>query len=360
MNQTLILSLRQHPELLQAYINALPATFQYAKYFPLKKKIDFKWATLADQKKGRNVAADVVADNNSTKRKSRPIFESATGDIPHLQISREMRRSEIKEYQVALALAQDANAKELIDYWANDAEFCFNGIHAELEFIAFALLSNAGVLSFSGTNNDGIATEFDLDYQVDAAQKLTTSVSFANAANGDFIGTCAQAVAAGKAIGQSIKHVFCNLQEFYKIQSLEQVIKASASFANNALNVSQVPDINQVNAMLAKQAHLNGIQLHVIDTEVTREIGGRADVTTNPFADNRLVFSPSEVLGTTQYDILNKNIPSAVIATRTLASVIKYSTPEPYAEVTIGDADAIPVLDTAYRNIYVKTDAQSW
>jgi hypothetical protein len=29
-------------------------------------------------------------------------------------------------------------------------------------------------------------------------------------------------------------------------------------------------------------------------------------------------------------------------------------------EVTIGQADAVPVFDTAYRNIYVKTDGNAW
>ena len=38
----------------------------------------------------------------------------------------------------------------------------------------------------------------------------------------------------------------------------------------------------------------------------------------------------------------------------------KYGTAEPQSEVTIGQADAVPVFDTAYRNIYVKTDATPW
>ena len=46
---------------------------------------------------------------------------------------------------------------------------------------------------------------------------------------------------------------------------------------------------------------------------------------------------------------------------RTCHTVVKkYGTIEPKSEVTIGQADAIPVFDTAYRNIYVRTDAQDW
>jgi hypothetical protein len=40
--------------------------------------------------------------------------------------------------------------------------------------------------------------------------------------------------------------------------------------------------------------------------------------------------------------------------------VKKYSIPEPLTEVTLAEADALPVLDTAYKNIYLKTDATAW
>nr|DAL00853.1 MAG TPA: Major capsid protein [Caudoviricetes sp.] len=33
---------------------------------------------------------------------------------------------------------------------------------------------------------------------------------------------------------------------------------------------------------------------------------------------------------------------------------------DPYSEVTLGQSDAIPVFDTAYRNVYLRTDAQGW
>ena len=44
---------------------------------------------------------------------------------------------------------------------------------------------------------------------------------------------------------------------------------------------------------------------------------------------------------------------------------VSYSGPvkitcEPQSEITIGQADAVPVFDTVYRNLYVKTDAKEW
>ena len=137
---------------------------------------------------------------------------------------------------------------------------------------------------------------------------------------------------------------------------------ACASFASNALNISQTPTLAQINAMLGQQAWLNGIQLRVIDQDITREFEDGTTTSGNPFMNNRMVLSETEKLGSTQYDILRDDDASSLIlrAERAHTIVKKYGTIEPKSEVTIGEADAIPVLDTAYRNVYVRTDAQSW
>jgi len=73
-----------------------------------------------------------------------------------------------------------------------------------------------------------------------------------------------------------------------------------------------------------------------------------------------MILSESERLGTTQYDILRENNELILRAERAHTVVKKYGTVEPLSEVTIGQADAVPVFDSAYRNIYVRTDAQNW
>lgn len=156
------------------------------------------------------------------------------------------------------------------------------------------------------------------------------------------------------------KFAFINLNELYKICSAEQIIKACASFISNAVGMSQTPDLAAVNSMLAKQAWLNGIQLRVIDQTITREFADGSTDSGNPFADSRLVLSETERLGTTQYDILQENDDAILRAVRAHTVIKKYGTIEPKSEVTIGQADAVPVFDTAYRNMYVKTDGTSW
>lgn len=358
---TLIHGLSQ--QMVQARLDTIDVKpFLFGTYFPVKKVTGFNWRTLTNQLSKPNVAADLHTDNGSIIRKRRPIFESAKGDIPFLSISREMTRSEIKDYQTELALAQDDDATKLVQFWGEDVDFCFNGIQSELEYIAWQLLSNAGRLHFDTSNNATYANEFDLDYDVYDEQKLQTSTDWGDSANADIIGDLVAIRKAAKASGRNPKFAFINLDELYRIASAEQIIKACASFASNALGISQTPTLEQINQMLANQAWLGGLQLRVIDQDITREFADGTSITGNPFADHRLILAESEKLGTTQYDILRDDDSASCIlrAERSHTVVKKYGTIEPKSEVTIGEADAIPVLDSAYRNIYVRTDKTSW
>ncbi|MDR0657689.1 MAG: hypothetical protein LBG18_01920 [Mediterranea sp.] len=361
ITNTLIQGLNE--KILQAKVNKIDVKpFLFGTHFPVKKVNAFTWKTLTNQNGKANIAADIVADNATILRKKRPIFQSATGDLPKLAISRELKRSEIKEYQVALALAGDAFAVELIQYWANDVDFCFNGIQSELEYIAWALASNAGVLTFTNTNNAAVATEFDLDYQVEDWQKMATSVSFANPATADVIKTFADAVKRGKENNSNIKFAFTSMDNFYRIATSEQIIKNCASYIQNLTATAQTPNLATINNMLRNQAWLNGVQLIIVDTNVTRELADGTQETgnPNPFADHRIIFSETPTLGSTQYDILRENSQVVMRAERSHTVVKKYSTPEPLTEVTLAEADALPVFDTAYKNIYVKTNATNW
>lgn len=356
---TLIQGLTQ--QMVQSRVNSADATpFLFGVHFPVKKVNGFKWKTLQNQLTKKNVAADLHTDNGTIARKRRPVFETAMGDIPFISISREMTRAEIKEYQTALAFAQDEDATKLVQYWGEDVDFCFIGVQSELEYIAWKLASNAGKISFTPTTNATYANEFDLDYDVDEEMKRTVTTDWGEKSSADIIGDLAAAVKFAKDHSLNPKFAFVNLDELYRICSAEQIIKQCASFASNALGISQTPDLTAVNTMLAKQAWLNGLQLRVIDQTITREFADGSQTSGNPFENRRLILSETEKLGTTQYDILQENSDLILRAERSHTIVKKYGTIEPQGEVTIGQADAVPVFDTAYRNIYLRTDGKAW
>lgn len=348
--------------MVQARIDSFDArSFLFGRYFPIVKVNGFSWETLTSQMSGKNVAADIHADNATILRKRRPVFESASGDIPYISISREKFRKEIKAYQTALKFANTQDASALVQHWGGDIDFCFNGVQSELDFIAWSLASNAGVLHFTTSNNATFANEFDLDYQVADELKVATTSDWSKPATADVLGDLQKLVKTAKGYGLNPKFIFMNMDEWYKVASSEQVIKACASFASNAIGVSMTPSLEQVNQMLAGRAWLNGIQIRVIDQTITRELINGEQTSRNPFLDNRIILTESERLGNTQYDILEENIPSSILkAVRGHTVVKKYSVIEPYSEVTIAHTDGIPVFDTAYRNLYVRTDATEW
>lgn len=348
-------------KMVQARLNSVDAKpFLFGTHFPVKKINGFTWKTLGNQLAKKNVAADLHTDNGTILRKRRPLFESAKGDIPFISISREMSRSEIKDYQTAKAFAPDADAIALVEHWGGDVDFCFNGVQSEMEYIAWKLASNAGKLAFTTTTNATYANEFDLDYDVDDEAKLKTDSDWANRSTADVIGDLVKLVKAAKALGLNPKFAFVNQDELYKICSTDQIIKSCASYIANAVGMAQTPDLTQVNAMLARQAWLNGIQLRVIDQTITREFTDGTTTSGNPFEDARMILSETETLGSTQYDILNETNASIIRAVRSHTVIKKYGTVEPTAEITIGQTDAVPVFDTAYRNVYVRTDAAEW
>ena len=358
---TLIHGLNQ--QMVQTRLNSIDMKpFLFATYFPVKKVTGFNWQTLTNQVAKKNVAADLHADNGSIIRKRRPVFQSAKGDLPYIAISREMTRADMKRYQTERALAKDSDATALVEFWGEDVDFCGTGIQSELEFIAWKLLSNAGVMKFTTTTNATYANEFDLDYDVDPEQKVTALTDWTNPKTADILGDLRQIIEDAKKTGRKPRFGFINLNELYHIASAEQIIKKCASLTANALGIAQAPTLEQINKMLAQQAWLNGLQLRVIDQDITREFDDKEDITGNPFDDHRLVLAETEKLGSTQYDILEDDDASHCItrAVRAHTVIKKYGTIEPKGEVTIGEADAIPVLDTAYRNIYVRTDKTSW
>lgn len=360
ITNTLIHGLNQ--KMVQARLNTADAKpFLFATHFPVKRVNGFMWAMLTNQLSKKNVAADIHTDNGTIARKQRPIMESEKGDIPYIGISREMKRSEIKDYQTALKFATDTDATKLVQYWGEDIDFCFNGVQSELEYIAWKLLSGGGKMVFDTTTNATYANEFNLDYGVGDDLLKKTSTDWGAASSADVIGDLAKLVKAAKDLNLNPKFAFINLDELYKICSAEQIIKACASYMANAVGMAQTPDLAQVNAMLSRQPWLNGLHLRVIDQTITREYGGtKEDFSGNPFDDARLVLAETERLGTTQYDILQDTNPAIIRAERAHTVVKKYSTVEPFAEVTIGEANAIPVLDTAYRNLYVRTNNTNW
>lgn len=104
-------------QMVQARLNSADASgFLFGKHFPVKKVNGFNWKTLTNQLERRmSPPTCILTTELSCVNAAR--YSSARGDIPFISISRELSRSEIKDYQTALAFAQDEDATKLVEYW---------------------------------------------------------------------------------------------------------------------------------------------------------------------------------------------------------------------------------------------------
>lgn len=255
--------------------------------------------------------------------------------------------------------------RALVEVWAEDTQYCWDGVAARLEWIALQSIS-LGKVTLTNDNNNSVITEYDVDYQIDATQKVgfqTGSAAWNTTGAKPFSKDFKAIVAKAKKKGISLKYAFMNLDTFALMVQTEEVTKLSASFAANALNIAQTPSLEQVNAAMKGLAYLRGLQVVVIDQDITIEKDDGSRITGNPFADNVVMFSESKVLGSTYWKKpadMNLKGSVAIKAMNGHTCVKKYSTEEPIEEVTVGIANAFPAWLSSGRSFLMDTSNSTW
>ena len=144
----------------------------------------------------------------------------------------------------------------------------------------------------------------------------------------------------------------------------EEVKNKCASVIANALSLQDTPDVETVNKAMAKLAYLYGLQVVVIDQDITIELAdGSRPYSGNPFADDVVMFSESKVLGATYWktpaDVKVKG-SAALKAMNGHTLIKKYAEEEPLEEVTMGIANAFPAWLTSSRTYLCDVTHSSW
>lgn len=335
--------------------------FYFPTLFPLKENLTLNWKSL-EAIAGLKVAGDVISRGATISRKRRDAIGKVGGLIPKIAISREMDENDLTEYETALALAGgNANLAAIVRFWGEDMQFCWDGVASRIEWIALRQLST-GKVKLTQTDNQNVVTEFDVDYQIPAAQKTGVAKKWSDATSEPLL-ELETRIQAGKKGKNSVnpKRMLLNMSTFGTFARNPQVIKMAASFANNALGLSQTPDLATINAMLLKQPWLNGLQISVIDQDITTEVDGKR-TTANPFLDDVVTLVESPVLGNTFWKKpIDANLQgsSAVKSMNGPILIKKFSTEEPISEVTQGIANAFPAWNGANRSLLLDTESTS-
>ena len=278
--------------------------YYYPTLFPLQESVTLSWKMLEGQA-GLRIAADLVSRGSSIPRKTRESISRISGEIPKIAIAREKLEDELTEYDIMLAFAsQNADLRALVEFWAEDTQYCWTGVAARLEWIALQQIS-LGKVKFSNANNASVVTEYDVDYQLDAStQKFGVVNSWAAGTDGKpFTKDFPQIVRSFRDRGIYLKYAFMNLDTFVQLSSQDETIKMCGSVLGNLANATFSPSIDQVNATMSSRPNLYGLQVVVINPEknIAIELADGSRSNGNPFADNVVSFSESKVMGKTYW-----------------------------------------------------------
>lgn len=347
---------------LQAVINTYSLKpFYYPTLFPLQETPFLTWKTLEAQA-GLKIAADIVARGATIPRKTREAIAKMQGDIPKIAVSREKLEDELTEYDILVAMASNnADLRALVEFWAEDTQFCWDGVAARAEWLALKSIS-LGKVSLSSLNNAAVVSPLVADYNLLSTQKIGVNTSWAGTTGKPLTKDFPAALKAGKDLfGASYKFAFMNIATLAKLVAQEEVVKACASYLQNLSGVAQEPDLIALNTMLSRKVNLNGLQIVPIDQDITIEING-ARTSGNPFEDDVVMFSESKVLGKTFWKKpIDMNVQSPAIKVMNGHTCIKkYSEDEPVKEVTMGIANLFPVWNSGTRSVLMQVNNTTW
>lgn len=338
--------------------------YYYPTLFPLKETNLLTWKMLEAQS-GLKIAADLVSRGATIPKKTREAISRIQGDIPKLGVSREKLEDELTEYDIMIAMAGgNPDLRALVEFWAEDTEFCWNGIAARAEWIALKQIS-LGRVRFTNTNNAAVVTEYNVDYQIPAEQKVGVSTSYEDATNGKpLTKDIPELIKYGRSLGAKYQFAFMNPATFEKLAAQEEVFKRTSSYIQNLTDVQDTPTVESVNAYMSRKSTLyGGLQFVIIDQDITIELADGSRETGNPFEDDVIMFSESKVLGNTWWkrpiDLKLVGSPALKVM-RGHTLIKKYSDESPVREVTEGIANLFPAWNGAGRSALLQINDTSW
>jgi len=351
---------------LQTYLSKRVYEKQYwPSFFTLKPVTKLSVETLIGSE-GHRVAAPVVSFSSPAPRKRRPTVDKLMTTIPPIRVARAMDENDLNEYFALMAQASDAMQKAAIKLVFNDIDFVVDSCLARLEFMALQVLAH-GTLTLDTTNNEGVITTTDVDFQLPAANQEYIGSAGGTAAathywtaavynTNDPITDIQAIVQEAKNAGSHIKHILMNYTKFADFQLSDAVQNFCRAFTLEGTAYRTPPSVDTVNAVFRAQ----GLpEIHIIDTRINLEIDG-VQTAVDPFEhlsvgdDAYVTFLPELNCGNILYCPTAEErapAPQAIYAKKGPILVSKFRTTDPVSEVTVGLVNAMvswPKIDKAW------------
>jgi hypothetical protein len=312
---------------------------------------------------GAKVAADVVAFDSRAPRKGRQLPGKVTGDIPKVEIARVKKESDLNIYrQLEDALARANNAgtraqiqRRLIDWIYGDTTFVQDGVNARMEWLAKRVAST-GKYSLTIANNEaGVVTKVAVDFGIPSGHITSAAVDWDSVSTATPIADIKAKVVAARTSGRSLRFAVTDQATFDRMVMTEEVQKFTASFATNALELQQTPNISTLNQALLR----SGLPVFTIwDSYINIESKAGAYTSTTGWEDGNILLTDNLNIGDVQWTTTADgfvNIDDSVKAQNDFVLVKAFAEQDPITVVTKGIAYATPVLNNANSLYILKT-----
>lgn len=337
-----------------------PDAFVYDKLFPLKQTIGLNYNVLKTAGSAR-VAGDIVARNNTDiAAKRREPIKTIAGDIPKIEVVRELNEVDLYNFRTFSAMAQgDAMGQQAIKIWADDVDFALDGANSRIEHMALRSIST-GEYKVTPSTNNGAVSEFGIEYTLKSKGGVQTP--WTTEATADPFGNLANVVRQARNNSIYLKYAFMNSKTLAMFALCESVRKMCAGIMALA-DVKLTPSLEDINTALKRQPQYFGLQIVEVAQNVATEGYDGTRIATNPFIDGVVMFSESEILGSTMWSApLDTTTQGAYTATNGCVYVKKYSEDVKGSprEFTYAVANAMPVWANADRCYLIDVLHNTW
>lgn len=343
---------------LGAILNANPLTdLKWRQYFPTEFKTTLTFGNIEGASNARVIAPIVAMDANVVLA-GKSTAEIIRGEMPKVEIGRvKTERDFFKLQDLRDAISRNpqnqAVKNQLIANIYDDAIFCREAVNASIEYMAKSLLSR-------GFYETVLGDKKEIQVKIDFGVKVENSPIdwFDPAQVGKYkpLTLIKEKQREAMANGFIYSKMVMDLATFDQFVASDEVVKFSASFAQNAFGLALTPTLAQVNSALQAQ-NLPIIEIWNSFMNIENKDGSL--VSTSGWELGNIHFTSSQDLGSVQYTISPEasvkldESDKMLVDDFILISTIGKS--KPMRVLTTGMAFATPVLNNTKQRLILKT-----
>lgn len=334
----------------------------WAQLFPLKYTSSFDLKGI-EGNEGIPVAADRVAFNTKSPKKTRKTIGSWSGRLGKYSVSREKDEREINDYNdlvvKAAANTEDAAlAREIVDVIYDDVQFCNDAINYKVEIDAMRV-GSSGKQTFPAEIEGDMATQDEINFNVPAENFGGASVAWSSIDAADGLKDIAMwADKIAKKGGRRPRYAIMEKAKFNELCEQKSVARRLFPRYDQNLVTSDMVTLEAVNRYNSTKGYPT---ILVIDTYATIEHKDGRQETIKPWNEDVVVLSPEPRLGYTYYKTV-PNVPNtaAVQAYGAFFKATRYSALNPMLEVTMAECYVQPALSNRASLVFINTTKTTW